>query len=145
MIFMNLNNSNPQVDEFLILCERYLKTCIQGNGWEKSNKHFDICSFLCKYVAGTEEYKQEYGSLRIHIHELTSSITDRIEDIGFPIPRGYITATVLDEDIPRYAAKLAYRLIYLIDSQDKEKLLKLIHIDNDAKVLVSPKRIVNKY
>jgi hypothetical protein len=137
----SVNNiqSQDNMDKLLALCNTYLKTCITGNGWEKSNVHFEICKFLCEHIT-QESYLDKHGSLKIRIHKLTETITDRIEDIGFPIPKGYTPATVLDEDMPRYSAKLAYRLVQLIDSQDKEELLKLVWKDEDFKSLRTPGR-----
>lgn len=128
-------------EEFQKLCLSYLRSCINENGWAKSNSHFDICIFLCKHITG-EEYQNKHGTLKFRIHELTSAITDRLEDLGFPVPRGYVRPTIIEEDMPRYATKLAFKLVQLIDSQDKETLLNLVWKDEDFKVLKIPGRYI---
>lgn len=118
-------------DELQKQCLHYIKANIYENGWEKGAFHFKICELLCEHITGKEYATMPHSGLRLEIHEITSEITDHLEDIGIPVPQGYVRPTIFEEDLPRYASKLAYNLVLKIDMQSKEKLLELVRSGYD--------------
>lgn len=116
-------------DRLLEQCLYYVKANIHENGWEKGTIHFRICELLCEHVTGKEYGKMSHSGLKLKIHKLTSEITDSLDKIGIPVPIGYVRPTIFEEDMPRYASKLAYNLVLKIDQQDKNELLKLVRSD----------------
>ncbi len=116
-------------DRLLTQCLYYIKANVYENGWEKGTVHFKICELLCEHITNKEYATMPHSGLRLKIHEVTSEITDRLDKIGIPVPQGFVRPTIFEEDLPRYAAKLAYNLVLKIDQQDKEHLLKLVRSD----------------
>ena len=105
---------------------KYIYANTDYDGFYKSEAHFDICKLLCEYITG-EPYAQKHGSLKLHIHELSTKITERLnESIGLPVPQGYVEPTIVDAEMPQYASKLALKLIELVKEQEREELLKMV-------------------
>jgi len=131
------------LDILLPLTKKYIEANSTNNGYEKSNLHFEISKILCEYAVGKENMGEYYSGLKLHIHKITTDVTERLEDIGVPITRGYIPATILPESLQRHATKLALKLMERIDADSTDGYIQLINNDINVHKLKTPtKRLI---
>lgn len=124
------------------LSVKYLNSCFYENDMEKSNLHFKIAILLCEYITN-ESYQDKHSTLKLKIREITTEITERINEIGAPVPIGYVRPTIIDADTPLYATRLALKMIELVDIADKQESLKRwIWKDSDFTILKTPGRSI---
>jgi hypothetical protein len=108
---------------------------------KKSDLHFKIAALLCEYIID-EQYQDKHSALKLKIREITTEITERIDEIGAPVPVGYVRPTIIDADTPLYATRLALKMIELVDIANKqESLKKWVWKDSDFTLLKTPGRI----